>query len=55
MFERELQVPPSACAFENPAGDQRAQQPHPAEDSGGHVGSTDAAHAARAQPAAGGK
>lgn len=55
MFERKLQVPSSAFALKNPAGDKWAQQPHPAEDSSSHVGSTDAAHAARTQSAACGK
>lgn len=55
MFKRKLQVPSSTFALKNPAGDKWAQQPHPAEDSSSHVGSTDAAHAARTQPAACGK
>ena len=44
MLERKLQVSSSTFALKNPAGDQRAQQSHSAEDGGGHAGTTDAVH-----------
>lgn len=44
LHARELQIPPPARPPEDPAGDQRAKQPDPAEDSGRHVGPTDAVH-----------
>lgn len=44
MLKRELQVSPSSVTLENPVGDKRPQQSHPAEDGGGCAGSADAAH-----------
>lgn len=52
LHARKLQVPAPACPPEDPAGDQRAKQPDPAEDSGGHVGSADAVYDPRHHHAA---
>lgn len=44
VHARELQIPPPARSPEDPAGNQRAKQPDPAEDGRCHVGATDAVH-----------
>lgn len=48
----ELQIPPPAGSPEDPVGNQRTEQPNPAEDSGCHVGSADAVHDPRHHHAA---